>query len=158
MVVCISKIHVVKQDFYTLSNHIFHNWKKCLFPISVGTFVAEANSLIKLMHPISQNYPWENGVKKIKATEEKLSQGRTLCPNAKNKDPNRRIKMHQLFFLIFTTICLIPAEWMCFFLRCLAFLESLWWPVWTFYAQKKNKKGEHMKIFCGSTKIFKNIS
>ena len=110
VVVCIYKIHVIEQDFYPLSNHIFDNWKKCLFPISVGTFVAETNSLIKLMQPTSQNYLWENGFKKIKATEEKLSQGRTLCPNAKKKDPNRRIKMHQLFLKIFTTICLIPAE------------------------------------------------
>ena len=66
------------------------------------------------MQSISPNYPIENGVKQINSTEEKMSQSCILCSIAKDKDPNSSVKMktHQLFLLIFTTIFRIPAEWM----------------------------------------------
>ena len=61
------------------------------------------------MQLISPNYNGENGVKQIQITEENLSQFVSI---AKDKDPSIRVKIHQTFFFIFTTICLISAEWM----------------------------------------------
>ena len=64
------------------------------------------------MQSISPNYnrKWSQT---DKITEENLSQFEKLylVLIAKNKDPSIRVKMHQTFF-IFTTICLISAEWM----------------------------------------------
>ena len=55
-----------------------------------------------------------------------------------------------------------------FCLTCLIFLKSSWWPVWIFSAQthlnfqinllKVRIRKEHNKLFCGLSKIFKNIS
>ena len=52
------------------------------------------------MQFVSPNYNGENGVKKIRLTEENFSQKLYLVSIAIKKDP------------IFTTICLISAEWM----------------------------------------------
>ena len=101
VVVCICKIHVFN---YFSSWSIFHwSLKKCLLPISIATVVRETNSFIKIMQPISPNYPWENGVKQIKSAEEKLSQSCILCSIAKDKDPSCmvKIKIHQKTFFKF---------------------------------------------------------
>ena len=47
-----------------------------------------------------------------KITEENLSQKSYLVSIVKNKDPTIRVKMDQTFSFIFTTICLISAEYM----------------------------------------------
>ena len=47
-----------------------------------------------------------------KINEENLSQKLYLVSIAKNKDPSIRVKCIKHFFFIFTTICLISAEWM----------------------------------------------
>ena len=52
-----------------------------------------------------------------------------LLPIAKDQDPRNRAKVHRKwFFWIFTTVCLLPAEWICF-----VFHKSSWWPVWAFF-------------------------
>ena len=53
-------------------------------------------------------------------------------------------------------------------LTCLVFLKSSWWSVWTFSAEthlnfqinlpKVKTRKEHKKIFCGLSKVLKNIS
>ena len=48
--------------------------------VAMITAVAkEIFSLIKIMQPIGPNYNWENEVKKIKITEENVSQSCILC-------------------------------------------------------------------------------
>ena len=69
----------------------------------------ETYSFIKIMQPISPNNNWENGVKQIKITEENLPQSCLLW-----QLPKKIVKNVSKFFFIFTTICLISAEWMWF--------------------------------------------
>ena len=48
-------------------------------PIFIAAVVKETYSFIKIMQPLRPNYNWENGVKRIKITEENLSQSCILC-------------------------------------------------------------------------------
>ena len=65
----------------------------------MAAMVRETYSFIKIMQFVSPNYNGENGVKKIRLTEENFSQKLYLVSIAKKKDPNIRVKMHQTFFL-----------------------------------------------------------
>ena len=47
----------------------------------------------------------------MKNAQEKLSQSCIFCPIAKDKDASRNKNASKKFFLTFTTICRIPAEW-----------------------------------------------
>ena len=64
--------------------------------------------LHQTMQPISLNYNWDNGVKQIKITAENLWQSCILCQLQR---PQRRGQNASSIFFIFTTICLISAEW-----------------------------------------------
>ena len=77
-----------------------------------------------------------------------------LVSIAKNKDTSIRIKMHQTSFFIFTTICWVDVV----YLTCLVCLFGYF--VFQPPLNLKNKitKIEHKKIFCGPSKILKNIS
>ena len=118
------------------------------------------------MQPISPNYNWENGVKQIKITEENLSQSCILCQLLRTKtlaSGSKCIK-HFILFLPLFALYLLSGWVDVIYLRCLVFLKFPWWLVWIFCApillNLKNKitKIEHKKIFCGSSKILKNIS
>ena len=116
---------------------IFH-WllKKCLSPISIATVFMETTSFIRIMQPISPNYPWENGVKQIKRAEQKLSQSCIFWSIIKDKDFSSRVKMHQKkfslnFYLHLSYTCWVDVV----YLTCLTFLKSLWKPDETFCAQ-----------------------
>ena len=68
------------------------------------------SSLKSCNQPISPIYNLENVIEQIKITEENLLRFVSI---AKDEKPSIRVKIHQIFFvLIFTTICLISAEWM----------------------------------------------
>ena len=115
------------------------------------------------MQPISPNYNWENGVKQIKITEENLSQSCILCQLLRTKTLVLGSKCIKHFFLIFTTICLISAEWMWLFnMSCLS-LVSLMASLDIFCFNPFNLKNwirkiEHKEIFRGPSKLLKNIS
>ena len=117
------------------------------------------------MQPISPNYNLENVVKQIKITKETFTKSCVLCLLLRTKTLASGSKCIKHFF-IFTTICLISAEWMSgwdlFNMPCLsrislmASLDSLC----SNHPNVKNNitKIEHNKIFCGPSKILKNIS
>ena len=56
---------------------------------------------IKIMQSISPNYTWENGVK---GCWRKIVTKLYLVSIAKDKDPSFKVKMHQTFFFIFTSL------------------------------------------------------
>ena len=113
------------------------------------------------MQPISPNYNWENGVKQIKITEENLSQNYILCQLLRTKTlalGSKCIKHFILFLPLFALYLLSGCE-----LFNMSFLNILDGQFWYFVLQSpefKNKitKIEHWKIFCGPSRILKNIS
>ena len=115
------------------------------------------------MQPISPNDNWESGFKQVKVTEENLSQCSILCHLPRIKILASGLKCIKHFFLIFTTICLISAEWMWLFnMSCLS-LVSLMASLDIFCFNPFNLKNrirkiEHKEIFCGPSKLLKNIS
>ena len=114
---------------------------KMFLPIFIAAVVRETYSLIKITQPISPNYNWENGVKQINITEENLSQSCILCQLLRTKTLASGSKCIKHFFYFYT---------------CLPYLASLC----SNPLNLKNKitKIEHKKIFCGPSKILKNIS
>ena len=113
----------------------------------------QGNIFLHQNHAIySPNYNWENGVKQIRLLKES-SYLRLFSGSKRTKH----------FFLIFTTICLISAEWMWLFnMSCLS-LVSLMASLDIFCFNPFNLKNrirkiEHKEIFCGPSKLLKNIS
>ena len=95
--------------------------------------VREIYSFIKIMQPISPNYNWENGVKKIKITEENLSQSCILCQLLRAKTIYQGQNESNIFFNFYhylPYICWVDV----IYLTCLVFLKSPWWLVWVFCA------------------------
>ena len=115
------------------------------------------------MQPISPNYNWENGVEQIKITEENLSQSCILCQLLRAKTIASRSKCIKHFFLF------LPLFAWHLLSRCdllnmsrlssisvMASLDILC----SNPLNLKNKitEIEHKKIYCGPSKILKNIS
>ena len=108
---------------------------------------------MKIMQPNSQTDKdyWRKFVRKL-----------NLVSIAKNKDPSISVKIHQTFY---NAICLISAEWMSGFdlfnMSCLSsiFLMDIFDVLYYNSLNLKNRitKIEHKKIFCGPSKILKNI-
>ena len=67
--------------------------------------------LHQIMQPIGRKCNLNNGVKQIKIIEENLSLICILCQLLRTKTCIM-VKMHQTFFFVFITICLISTEWM----------------------------------------------
>ena len=114
------------------------------------------------MQPISLNYNLENGVNQIKITEKNLSQNCILCQLLGTKTLVSWSKYIKHFFYFYhylrhvfwiDVICLT-----CLFKK----VKYPLWLVWIFVLQPLNLKNkitkiEHKKIFCGLSKILKNI-
>ena len=111
--------------------------KKCLLPISIATVVRVTNFFVKIIQPISPNYPWEKGVKKIQSAEEELLQSCILCSIIKDKDPNSSVKMPQKNLFCFFYRYLSYTSWVdvTYLPWCITFLKSPWYPVLTFFAE-----------------------
>ena len=106
---------------------------KRLLPIFIAAVVRETYSFIKIMQPISLNYNWENGVKQIKITEEKLSQSCILCQLLKTKTLASGSKCIKYFFYFdhyLTYICRVDV----IYWTRHVFIKSPWWLVWIFCA------------------------
>ena len=129
---------------------IYHwSMKKYLLAISIATVVMETNSFIRIMQPISLNYPWQNGVKQIQSAEQKLSQSYILCSIPKDKYLSSRVTMHRKIFFYYFSLHFSYTCWVdVIYLTCLTIPKS---PL-------KINKGEHKKIFCCPSKVFKNTS
>ena len=115
------------------------------------------------MQPISPNYNWENGVKQIKITDENFSQSSFLCQLVRTKTLASEWKCIKHFFFEFLPLfsLYLLSGWVdVTYFTFFAFLKSPSWLVWIFCAPTplEHKKIEHKKIFCGPSKILKNIS
>ena len=115
------------------------------------------------MQHISPNYSWENAVKQIKITKENLSQSCILCQLLRTKTLASESKCIKHFFLCSPLFALYLLS------RCDLFditsfsLISLMASLDILHSNPLNVKNkitkiEHKKIFCGPSKILKNIS
>ena len=98
-----------------------------------------------------------------KITEENLSQKLYLVSIPKDKNPSIRIKMHHTFFSFLPLFALdLLSGYDVFNMSCLseislmASLDILFFN--HFNLKNKIMKIEHKKIFCGPSKVLKNIS
>ena len=152
------------------SESIFH-WllKKCILPTTIAAVIRETNFFIKIMQPISQTFPEKMESNRQRVPKKNChkvvscwAQDKTI---AKDKDPSSRVKMHQFFFFWggvyhhFMYTCwvdVISLTCLTFKISLIASLDILFSD--SFILQIKITKGEHKNIFCGPSKIFKNIS
>ena len=114
----------------------------------------ETYSFIEIMQSISPNCNWENGVKQIRLLKKICHKGCILFQLLRTKTLASGSKCIRHFF-IFATICIISAEWM-WWISLMASLGILCFH--PFNLKNKIMKIEHKKIFCGPSKILKNIS
>ena len=118
---------------FPLSNCCYDHCKIVFYPFLAAVF-RESYSFIKIMESISSNGNWENGVKPIRITEEKLSQSSILCQFLRTKTLDLRSKCikHFCFYVYhyLPYICWVDV----IYLTYLVFLNSLWWLVWIFCA------------------------
>ena len=111
------------------------------------------------MQLINSDYAWKKWNKIEKAYSRKV------------RNPSNSLKMYQkkiFFWFLLPFVIMYSSKDLICCLICLIFLRSPWWPVWIFSAQthlnfqmnllKVKIRKEHKNIFCGPSKIFKNIS
>ena len=121
------------EAFFPLSNYCYDHSRKCLLPIFIAAVVRETYSFIKIVHSISLNYNWEDGVKQIKIIEENLSQSCIVCQLLRTKTLPSRSKCINFFFSFYhylPYICWVDLIYLTYFI----YLKSPWWLVWIFCA------------------------
>ena len=99
------------EVFFPLSNRCYDHCKNVFFPFSYKQLSGKHIPSSKSCNLLVQTIIKKNGVKQIKTTEENLSRSCILCQLLRTKTLTSGSKHVKQFFFIFTTICLISAEW-----------------------------------------------